>query len=524
MKDLFLLLDDNMKIWLEKYLINELKQNQKLLEWYKKLYNNTNPKTIVKIILDKITRVNPDHYINATKKLEEILSKNSNYGIIFTDAPVIVTDEVIRNTDGISLKKVQDYKLAFGGNNTIDVRNPREMINGLKKFGPFYKKKDRITIGIVYADNNIEWWVLKEIKNKLISAFRNYFRIELNFLEPKRYSPTEPVVKCDILLHIHRKQSDTYWEIKRKYLRKNIPSQAILLLEYPSTSGNKNAYFNNLAIGMLGKLGDRPWTIGKPISEFLGKKAYYIGFDVSRKSYYGQSASAACIVAYDSEGTYVKHMPKTKVNIIKEHLDEQNASLLMQDILDDYLGLLRPENGSLKGTYYVVFMRDGVFSKSEVEGFIEKLSSYNNDLKDFKFGLYLLEFKKQGGIPILMRDNDKLVLAPEGTYLLARTLENPYGAYTLYIQTLGYGSGHSLVHTIKVSPRFYTYNGEEIGWPEKESNDLALMIYRLSRLNWASLRGRSKLPVTIHYAHRMAFFMENGVPADVIENTKLYFL
>ncbi len=311
-----------------------------------------------------------------------------------------------------------------------------------------------------------------------------------------------------IILHYHDYYKDRYdapyYQVKREILGKGLPTQGLLRENFKF----KSFYFNNIACGIYAKLGGRPWTISGVISELFREDTIYIGFDVSRKKYEKAIYSGpGCVVVYDEKGQYVYHFTEN-FPINNDAMEHDVAKNLME------MTIARVTEKKKRNPKNIVFMRDGDIPQSEVQGF-------QDALKGKKTSLHIIEVRKRGNIPILMKKDNKFMLSDSGTFMKIKT-GNKYKPYDLFIQNLGNDINlPSMPRALKITPYLLNPINDST---EEYMKDIMRQIFVLSNLNWSYLRGRISLPVVVHYAHEAANLMRNGVNPKNIDAMALWML
>lgn len=393
---------------------------------------------------------------------------------------------------------------------------------GLKNFKP-YDLDDRefknVEITLICPQSNKNY--LNSFMVRLQDSFRDLFNMKCQYViksfsskkdfdtilyseDIKQKSPNSDSRK--LILHYHaffnEKFDAEYYSVKRHFLGMGLPTQGLLEMNLNPKPGGP--YVNSVALGIYAKIGGRPWNMSGKISNILKGSTIYIGFDVSRKDYgRGTHSSPGCIVVYDENGQEVYHFTEL-IPIVNEIMEHDKAAYLMRSIIDRVAVKKGQEPDN------VVFMRDGDINDEEIMGFEEALESR-------EINLYILEFRKSGEIPILQKKGNNYEITDSGVYF---TIQNhdPSRPIDIFVQTLGNDYNLSnLPRCVKFSPRLKT---------EKEfpKEDFARQILILSHLNWSSLKGRTKLPITVHYAHEAALLMESGINPKNIDDMKLWMI
>ena len=391
------------------------------------------------------------------------------------------------------------------------------VFKGLRNFGPCdFNEREFDTIKLLTLTPSSKEKKVSEFLDRLSKVFKDFFLIEnieneIHIIDniddiyedSLTEKPKEKNVR-KIILHYHFSLKPKYWapyyKIKRQFLGKGISTQGLLRDDLFF----KGFYLNNVACGIYAKVGGRPWAINGTISNVLKEKTLYVGFDVSRKTYgKGEHPSPGCIVMYDESGQYVYHFTET-MPISYEYMTEEVAKNLIEEIIGRFKSKKKVEPKN------IVFMRDGDIHNSEIIGFSQAVEEREIDMM-------MIETRKIGNIPIFKRRNDKLNIADSGTYL---SIENKDDQRPLdvFIQTLGPKLKLSAVpKAVKITPRSFKIKQVNI-------DDLARQITVLSHLNWSHLRGRTKLPITVQYAHEAALLMQYGIMPQNIDEMNMWMI
>ncbi len=270
---------------------------------------------------------------------------------------------------------------------------------------------------------------------------------------------------------------------------------------------NRHVYFN-LALAMYSKLGGVPWKLKDPCSR-LFDDAVYIGYDISRRP--GRNDVFASIVVQDNHGEIIHYTnvpistPQGK-DIIPTEEFMRMIRHLVQDIKTDK-----------KRIDVIVIHRDGDFSNEELEAMI-KLE--NEDELSF-IGLAV---SKSSGLPLLMMSGQNVEekVAESGFYFYVGTQLTLGGKLekTYLLNTYGgdVPGGNVIPRLLKfrfshVSKKLVN-DDDESDW-NRLIEDCVRQLFYLTRLNWAVKFGVSKLPVTIHLAHKASKILSLGISVDL---------
>lgn len=406
-------------------------------------------------------------------------------------------------------------KVSFLFNNDSPHEN---LFEGLKEKGPYdLNKRNFEALELIFSspyfrkDAKIDTF-LKNLKNTLLNLFKLknvnitplYYRQERELYDKELIQlPDSPNTK-KILLHYHTKYDERYiglyYKIKRFYLQNGIATQGLLEENFST----RYFYINNVASGIYAKMGGRPWAASTKISTSTKEHTIYIGFDVSRQRV-GRTdyASPGCVVAYNDDGQYLSHSSHN-IPITHEYMTEDQAQSLLEEVIDVIYGKhgKEPDN--------IIFMRDGDISDSEILGF-------NNFVKKRDLNLLILEVRKAGNIPILQEKEGNYTIANSGVYMSINYTKRGR-LFDLFIQTLGPEMDFPTIpKAVKITPRV-------MGAISIDKEDLSRQILVLSYLNWSYLRGRTKLPITVHYAHKAALLMGKGISPQRINDTELWMI
>lgn len=290
-------------------------------------------------------------------------------------------------------------------------------------------------------------------------------------------------------------QSEIYYKIKEKLLRKNIPSQFIernkIFME--------NFHFSlpNIAIAMLGKLGGIPWKLERKLYNQLT-----VGFNVFIKQGDGKYLGSA---AYFDNSGIIKQVNGFKNDNIEQICEE----------LVEFLKVYQKNQHDSETTNKIVIHYYKTLSNKETkiinETIKNKLGSYFafavveiNDTKttiDLGFDLGYESLMPQSGIYVNLKP---------GEYLLFNNLrywEKPINPINQ--------------EELSVKLRIYDpYNNFD-------KNELISQVYEFSRLYWKSLKQKAQ-PVTTIYAklvaEYIAHFENNELPSSEIAKKTVWFI
>ena len=272
-----------------------------------------------------------------------------------------------------------------------------------------------------------------------------------------------------------------YFEFKRIF--RNVPCQMatkdLVLMKYDLPSNKKHLYFNsmlNLACGLLGKIGIRPWLLGKKLKGDL-----YIGVDT-------RPSKVATFTLVDKIGNYIGEAkrPIDGLKIGKEIMKDAIIQLMMENLR------ILPRNRSV----HLVIHRDGDVYASEEQGLMDAVFLLKQRKLEAKVTLVSIRettpyriFKYVAGIlkpcppSVFVKLSKHMgLLASVGMPLIKQGLARPL-----------------LVEIVRNDKSDYTLQRviEEI--------------YYLSFLHWEGVVKKLKMPITIKYADEYIIFAEKGI-------------
>ncbi|MHA1756328.1 MAG: Piwi domain-containing protein [Promethearchaeota archaeon] len=419
--------------------------------------------------------------------------------------------------------------IEFGSINSIEYefhkgKKSTRPFDGLKECGPVdlnERKFDNIDLVMLSPENTKEnldlfcryvgeslkdFFRIYEFTYKIITYNEHNFHkriVEKNLSEPPQNKKTQRII-----LHYHNffldRYDAPYYQIKRELLSKGISTQGLLRANFRQ----KKFYSNNVACGIYAKLGGRPWAISGTISKIFVEDTIYMGFDISRKKY-GKATykGPGCVVVYDEKGQHVYHF--TEYFPINHDMMEHDVA---KNLMEMTIARFYEEKKRIPKN--IVFMRDGDIPEVEVQGFLDAIT--NKDI-----GLHIIEVRKRGNIPIIMKKFNSFDLADSGTFMQIRT-GNRHKPYDLFIQNLGNDIKlPSMPRALKITPLIIDQLDQDV---ETYVEDIVRQVFILTNLNWASLVGRTSLPITVHYAHEAANLMRAGINPKNIDTIALWML
>ncbi len=465
--------------------------------------------------------------------LNELLSENPSLGLKLS---FLTVDGLKKGRSGdygksiVFLESIELPNLCFGNDKTH--RIPQK---GMKKFGPWGRLPDRRTnIYIIGSDKLCR--ESKRFKERLESELKelNFFdkvffkehyydsEIDKN-LNKRRYLkeagklverarkaeyPNKVIVQ--VLPRSDSSDDSFYSLIRQRALasRGQVADSPIPVQSIEQGKLKKNFIYFNLAIAIYSKLGGVPWKLKEPCSK-LFPNAIYIGYDISRRP--GKNDMFATIVVQDNHGEIIHHTnipiqtPQGK-DIIPRDEFVKLIRHLVQDIQADK-----------KEVEVIVIHRDGEFSREELEAMKEL--EQEDGLRFIGIAI-----SKSSGLPLLEIENgrpsDKV--ARSGFYIHVGKQLTMGGKIedTFLLNTYGgeIPGGNVMPRLLKLRLSHVSEtllkNSESITFQEI-TNDCIRQVLYLTRLNWAVKFGVSKLPVTIHLAHKASKILSLGINADL---------
>jgi len=414
---------------------------------------------------------------------------------------------------------IKNAKFEFFGKNRYE-----NIHQGIKTWGP-YDKGVRITSKIkIYIIKDKPNFKIntKDLKETLLQLFKIECElIEINdqqeakiVNEVSKHKENTDQNTAHIVLHVHgnvdNSYNSRYYRLKKEFLNKGIPTQGVLFKNIKEQNSFKKAFMNNLACDIYVKTGGRPWVISENISNELRGSTLYIGFDVSRGKFKKTDIpSAGAVVVYDEKGQEILHLVSPIEKVQYEHMSRESAESFIRSIITRIYHKINayPEN--------IVYMRDGDIDKEEQSGLENGLKNINKDINR-KINLHIIEVKKRGDLRIFDYSKETKT-ADAGTCIFIKdTDEFARTTFNIFLQTIdGDVNLENQPNAIKISIKNQINISLE---------DVARQIINLCHLNWSSLRGISKLPVVVHYAHKASEFHSAGIDEKYLNENELWMI
>ena len=264
----------------------------------------------------------------------------------------------------------------------------------------------------------------------------------------------------------------------------------------------KRGLIENLALGIYSKIGYRPWILSKNASKYF-RSTIYVGYDISYDPKHGNSGAGA-IVVFDSIGQVI--------DWFEVDLEIEEGDKIKPHSYERFLeSIISSARNFMKDFDVVVFHRDGDFKYNELE-LIE------NYMKKEGYKFIAIEILKAKSTPILKEVDGKIKVAETGYWAkigLQFSRGKPY--LTFIVQTRGSEIPGIYANALKYRlVRWnFKYDTNEL------FEDLAAQIVNLCRLDYATKIGVSKLPITLHFAHKAANIKRNRISLADFERGKV---
>ncbi len=422
--------------------------------------------------------------------------------------------------------KIDPPTFLFAGDNTH-----RIPIKGLREYGPYdgdikihlyvlgLKKYQRYTSNIINAiEQELSTTFNSEIElieEKYLDRMptRTYAKILTNIIPEWRKNKQSAKLLLHIILRQDKRPDGYYWILRKIAWSKYngtiaMPIQTITaekLREYHKNYRKGRSIIQNLAIAIYAKVGLRPWILAGNVSGSY-ESAMYVGYDISYREDLGQRGMGG-VVVFDSRGQVIDYF-ESEIQVEKgdKISDASFRSFLESIVYSVEASKIKPQ--------LIVFHRDGDYYYDEVQ----KISKY---MEQWGYDYVILSFpKRRGGFPLLKRIGYRINLAESGCYTeLGWQLAKDGKWYITYgIQSLGSDVPIGVPPNIL---RFRLIKQKTQKIKNKEMlKDVARQVFWLTRLNYATKLGYAKLPITIHYAHKLANVKRNNIALAEFEKIK----
>ncbi len=395
--------------------------------------------------------------------------------------------------------------LRFGHNKIVNLKDEGGFENytgffksKLRKCGPV-KARVRFSTGerlaLIYPREHLAEEQVKKFYLDLRKAAKRYLRTRLppkNKLYLWEYSGNNTTeirenyykfkgnVKAVICI-LSSYDDPLYFEFKRMF--QDVPCQMatkdLVLKKYDLSSDKMHLYFNsvlNLVCGLLGKMGVRPWLLGRELKGDL-----YIGVDT-------RPSKVATFTLVDNTGNYIGEA-KRPIKGLK----------IEEDIMKDVITQLIMDNlrvSHRNRPLHLVVHRDGDVYASEEQGLEEAIKLLKQ--RKVNVSATLVSIREITPYRIFKYDSGSLAPCPPGVFV---KLSKRIGllasvGWPLIKQGL---ARPLLIEIVKNDRPDYTL------W------DVIKEIYYLSFLHWEGIVKKLKMPITVKYADEYAVFAEKGI-------------
>jgi len=430
----------------------------------------------------------------------------------------------------LSWHKIEPPKFLFAGNNTH--RIPRK---GLQEYGP-YDGGTKINLHIIAPQRHRRYTmdIINGVKERLEDLFstdvelvdelylgkeemqrRQYQRVIINRVLEWRRENRRAKLLFQVIPWRDTKPGGYYWALRKVSLSRYdgvpaLPVQTITvdrLREYHRYYGKKKAegIVENLAIAFYAKVGLRPWILVGNISENY-ESAIYVGYDISYREDIGQRGMGG-VVVFDSRGQVIDYF-ECEIQVEKgDRISDASFRAFLDIIIySAEASKIRPQ--------LIVFHRDGDYYYDEVQ----KISRY---MEQWGYDYVILSFpKRRGGFPLLKRMGYKTKLVESGYYAeLGWQLAKDGKWYKTYgLQSLGsdvpIGVPPNILRFRLIKQKTRKIRAREM------LRDTARQVFWLTRLNYATKLGYAKLPITVHYSHKLANVKRNNIALAEFDKIK----
>ena len=436
-------------------------------------------------------RIEPQIRYNLLKEIAEVARIKGL--ILFPYDSNISPDTFITSKDVIRF----DPYLKFGGGKILKY-DPRQIIKYFSRHG-LYKKSNRfergkpILIGVINAlgSVNINNFLARiqdmlrsfHFQSKIIheeripNVSRSYLEKAVDSLQESYPNPNIIIAFLPDQISDEDDEWGAYYDLKSLTIGRGIPSQVI----YQSTL-QKNFAIPNIVLGILGKTGNVPFVLAQP----LPYADLVVGIDVARerkKHLVGSINATAIARIYFSNGEFIRYII-------------HDAPLEGETIPQNVLQRLFPSkefNGKR-----VVIHRDGYFRGNEKKDLI-------NWSKKIGARFYLVEIIKTGTPRLYNISNGKVQQPSKGSAFILSDRE------AFLVSSLPpFKNATPRPLRIRTEPPFTIYQAIH-------------SVLSLTLLHYGSLRP-PRIPVTIHYADRIAYLALRGIKPKKLEGNVPFWL
>jgi len=296
----------------------------------------------------------------------------------------------------------------------------------------------------------------------------------------ENYNRFKDLIRAVICI-LPKEDDPLYFEFKELFSEKpcQMATSDLVLKKYSLPTERQHIYLNsilNLACGLLGKMGMRPWLLAKEMKGDL-----YIGIDT-------KPGKVAIFTLIDSKGDYIDEVYRS---IRGSKIDEETIKDVIMKLLLDSRKLLPKEKPA-----HIVIHRDGEVHYSEELG----LKSAKKSLEDrgIKVQFTLVSIRETTPYRIFEEQEDKLASCPSGVF--AELRENMGLLACVGWPLIEQGMAKPLlIEIIRNDREDYTLH------------DAISEVYYLSFMHWNCITKKLRMPITIKYADEYAVFAEMDI-------------
>lgn len=354
-------------------------------------------------------------------------------------------------------------------------------------------------IAIVYPNDLRETHVLKFYKElrrvcskvfgvnlpEEIYAWQYQDRGDLNNIRKNFESYKGNIV--GVLVILRDEDDELYVEFKKIF--KDVPNQMLTLklmwmpVMRPDRKGIYHNALQNLILGLLCKIGFRPWLLADKLMADL-----YIGIDTA-------PSKAMICTTMDSYGDYISESRRI---IRGQVLPSDEMSRLITQVVSE---AVRRHPSIQQNNLFVVVHKDGRLLPDELDGILES----KDKLKEagINVGYAIVSIRKNVPYRILKTTKDGFEACKVGSYVRLDSR-----------RALLASSGAPLLSQGLARPLLL-----EIHYTDEEAYTIdvaAKEIYDLSYMHWATLTQKIKLPATVKFADDFAYLVKEGIEEEII--------
>jgi len=443
----------------------------------------------------------PERRFGQTQRFLKVINPLSNpkYPTIpkleFKETPESFDDSVFEPPDLLFGNDVRNLKIeGFDGYTSFLKGNLKK--HGPAKSLPALSANDRIAI--VYPREYLTENHVRGFYTDVSRLSKKYFRASLPRWNRvylweytgndttevyENYNKFRDLVRAVICI-LRYKDDELYFEFKDAFQDKpcQMSTKDLILKKYDLPEGKKHVYFNsvlNLACGLLGKMGARPWLLARKMKGDL-----YLGIDT-------KPGKIVTFVLVNANGDYVA---EARYPIKKLKVDEEIVRAAIVKLVLSNLKLLPKDREA-----HIVIHRDGDFYESEKRGV--ELAKKALKEKSLSLTFTLISIKESIPYRIFYEKNNKKFPCVPGSFV---ELSDDIGVLA--------SVGWPLIKQGLAQPLLIEIVRNERS--EYSLNDALSEIYSLSFLHWEGIVKKLKMPITIEYADEYSVFAERGI--DII--------